>query len=88
LLRLVLPRFVEEGKKYATIAIGCTGGRHRSVTLVERLASHLSDSGWRVSTTHRELAREASLARTDLRHDGESHMHTAQGIEGPEAPHP
>ena len=88
LLRLVLPRFVEEGKKYATIAIGCTGGRHRSVTLVERLASHLSDTGWRVSTTHRELLREGTLARTDLRHDGESHMHAPQDIEGPEAPHP
>jgi UPF0042 nucleotide-binding protein len=88
LLGLVLPRFVEEGKKYATIAIGCTGGRHRSVTLVERLASHLSDSGWRVSTTHRELAREGSLSRTDLRHDGEARMHAPQDIEGPEAPHP
>jgi UPF0042 nucleotide-binding protein len=42
LLALVLPRFVQEGKKYATIAIGCTGGRHRSVMLVEKLASHLS----------------------------------------------
>jgi RNase adaptor protein for sRNA GlmZ degradation len=42
LLRLVLPRFVQEGKKYATIAIGCTGGRHRSVMLVEKLARHIS----------------------------------------------
>ncbi|MBU6498145.1 MAG: RNase adapter RapZ [Rhodospirillales bacterium] len=58
LLNLVLPRFVQEGKKYATVAIGCTGGRHRSVALVERLASHLMETGWRVSRTHRELARE------------------------------
>jgi UPF0042 nucleotide-binding protein len=42
LVDLVLPRFVLEGKKYATIAIGCTGGRHRSVYLVERLAAHLT----------------------------------------------
>jgi UPF0042 nucleotide-binding protein len=42
LIDLVLPRFVHEGKKYATIAIGCTGGRHRSVYLVERLAAHLA----------------------------------------------
>jgi len=41
LLRLVLPRFVAEGKKYATIAVGCSGGRHRSVTLVEALARRL-----------------------------------------------
>ena len=42
LVDLVLPRFVYEGKKYATIAIGCTGGRHRSVYLVECLAAHLA----------------------------------------------
>jgi UPF0042 nucleotide-binding protein len=58
MLDLVLPRFVQEGKKYATIAIGCTGGRHRSVTVAEQLASHLAEGGWRVTTTHRELARE------------------------------
>ncbi len=88
LLHLVLPRFVEEGKKYATIAFGCTGGRHRSVTLVERLATHLSDTGWRVSTTHRELARQGTLSRTDLRHDSESRMQAPHANEGPEAPHP
>ncbi|MBV8574776.1 MAG: RNase adapter RapZ [Acetobacteraceae bacterium] len=62
LLSLVLPRFVEEGKKYTTIAIGCTGGRHRSVHLVESLARFLTDSGWRPSVTHRELAREGGSA--------------------------
>ncbi|MDA8248380.1 MAG: RNase adapter RapZ [Rhodospirillales bacterium] len=60
LLGLVLPRFVEEGKKYATIAVGCTGGRHRSVHIVERLAARLSEAGWRVTTTHRELARKGA----------------------------
>jgi RNase adapter protein RapZ len=65
-----LPRFVLEGKKYATIAIGCTGGRHRSVVLIERLAAHLQariaageKSGgpgkdWRLYVTHRELVRD------------------------------
>jgi UPF0042 nucleotide-binding protein len=62
LLSLLLPRFVQEGKKYVTIAIGCTGGRHRSVHIVERLASKLAETGWRVTTTHRELAREGTLA--------------------------
>jgi UPF0042 nucleotide-binding protein len=56
LLDLVLPRFVQEGKKYATIAIGCTGGRHRSVHTVEKLATHLRTTGWRVAVTHREIA--------------------------------
>ncbi len=60
LLGLVLPRFVGEGKKYATIAIGCTGGRHRSVHIVERLATKLGEAGWRVTTTHRELARKGA----------------------------
>jgi len=60
LLGLVLPRFVEEGKKYATIAVGCTGGRHRSVHIVERLAETLREAGWRVTKTHRELAREGA----------------------------
>ncbi len=69
LLGLVLPRFVQEGKKYATIAVGCTGGRHRSVTIIERLSQHLLKDGWRVSTAHRELARENSLTRAGLRRD-------------------
>ena len=68
LIDMLLPRFVQEGKKYATITIGCTGGRHRSVYLVEKLASYLADQtarasdspdlGWRLHVTHRELARE------------------------------
>jgi UPF0042 nucleotide-binding protein len=51
----LLPRFVAEGKKYLTVAIGCTGGRHRSVLVAERLADHLQSNGWRVELTHREL---------------------------------
>lgn len=66
LLTLVLPRFVQEGKKYATIAVGCTGGRHRSVHIVDLLARSLpappgnqAEQGeWRVTVTHRELERE------------------------------
>jgi UPF0042 nucleotide-binding protein len=42
LLTLLLPRFVQEGKKYAGIAIGCTGGRHRSVHVAHRLAARLT----------------------------------------------
>lgn len=59
LIGLLLPRFLQEGKKYVTIAIGCTGGRHRSVHSIERLAATLIQTGWRVTITHRELAREA-----------------------------
>ena len=52
----LLPRYVAEGKKYLTVALGCTGGRHRSVLVAERLAAHLQQSGWRADATHRELS--------------------------------
>jgi UPF0042 nucleotide-binding protein len=66
MLTLLLPRFVEEGKKYLGVAVGCTGGRHRSVHVVETLARRLAALGpvdgppWRVTVTHRELTRPAS----------------------------
>ncbi len=66
LIGLLLPRFLQEGKKYATIAVGCTGGRHRSVHIIERLAATLIRTGWRVTITHRELAREGLQHRTIL----------------------
>jgi len=61
LMALLLPRFVQEGKKYATVAVGCTGGRHRSVHIIEKLANDLGQGGWRVTRTHRELALSAGL---------------------------
>jgi len=66
LLGLLLPRFVQEGKKYATVAIGCTGGRHRSVHLVERIAAQLAEAGWQVTRTHRELTRQGSSAEQSV----------------------
>jgi UPF0042 nucleotide-binding protein len=56
LLDLLLPRYASEGKKYLTIALGCTGGRHRSVLVAERLAAHLAGGGWRTEIVHRELS--------------------------------
>ena len=58
-----MPRYVAEGKKYLTIALGCTGGRHRSVLVAERLADHLLRQGWRVDLTHRELGAAPSEQR-------------------------
>ncbi len=60
LIALVLPRFLREGKKYATIGIGCTGGRHRSVHLVDEIGRRLRAGRWHVLITHRELNREAA----------------------------
>ncbi|MEE3501930.1 RNase adapter RapZ [Acidiphilium acidophilum] len=64
LVAFMLPRFVREGKKYATIAIGCTGGRHRSVTLIEHLARLLQSQNWTVRIEHRELDGIASERQT------------------------
>jgi UPF0042 nucleotide-binding protein len=50
----LLPRYAAEGKRYLTIAIGCTGGRHRSVAVAEALGKHLRDSGQRVDIRHRD----------------------------------
>lgn len=55
LLQPLLPRFAAEGKSYLTIGVGCTGGRHRSVLVAERLAAWLKDGGSRVELRHREL---------------------------------
>ena len=51
-----LPRLRTDTRSYATVAFGCTGGRHRSVYLAERLAAHFRDRGWgEVAVHHREL---------------------------------
>lgn len=55
---LLLPAFREEGKSNISIAFGCTGGQHRSVTLAEQHALRLAQEGWQVSTRHRELDRQ------------------------------
>jgi UPF0042 nucleotide-binding protein len=55
LTRLLLPAFQDEGKSHLSIAFGCTGGQHRSVTLVETLAKALAEDGQQVSIRHREL---------------------------------
>jgi UPF0042 nucleotide-binding protein len=55
LLLELLPRYQAEGKSYVTIAIGCTGGRHRSVHVAERLAQTLQSAGHNPVLTHRNL---------------------------------
>jgi len=55
LLAPLLPRYSAEGKSYLSIAVGCTGGQHRSVYVADRLARWLEDRGQRVQTHHRDL---------------------------------
>lgn len=56
----LLPRYEREGKSYLTLALGCTGGRHRSVYVAERLAAWLKQQGRMVAIAHRDLAPTAS----------------------------
>jgi RNase adapter protein RapZ len=55
MLEYLLPRYTREGKSYLTIAIGCTGGRHRSVLVANELRKRLQKDGRRVSLIHRDL---------------------------------
>ncbi len=56
LLLLLLPRYRAEGKSYVSVAFGCTGGRHRSVHVAERVAARLRAEGFSPSLDHRDLA--------------------------------
>ncbi|MFO1154448.1 MAG: RNase adapter RapZ [Rhodospirillales bacterium] len=69
LLEPLLPRYHAEGKSYLTIAIGCTGGRHRSVFVAERLAGWLSHHATSVQINHRDLGRSGREG-SDAKQDG------------------
>jgi UPF0042 nucleotide-binding protein len=56
LLLLLLPRYRDEGKSYVSVAFGCTGGRHRSVHVAERVAARLRAEGFSPTVEHRDLA--------------------------------
>jgi len=58
LVAWLLPLYVKEGKSYLTISVGCTGGRHRSVAIAERLASFFRDRDYKVSLIHRDIHKE------------------------------
>jgi UPF0042 nucleotide-binding protein len=58
LLSFLLPRYAKEGKTHFTIALGCTGGRHRSVVMTEELFKYLSDKKFNVITRHRDIDRD------------------------------
>jgi len=60
MLDRLIPRFYREGKSYLTIAFGCTGGRHRSVVLAERLGAWLAARGQRVDIVHRDVDRPSA----------------------------
>jgi RNase adapter protein RapZ len=57
-LNVSLAGFMREGKRFVTLAIGCTGGKHRSVAMAEQIASRLASTGADVQVVHRDLGRE------------------------------
>jgi UPF0042 nucleotide-binding protein len=58
MVSFLLPHFVAEGKSHLTIAIGCTGGRHRSVVFAELLAAFLLEQGYEARIRHRDIEKE------------------------------
>ena len=55
MLVFLLPHYISEGKSYLTVAIGCTGGQHRSVMIAEELRKRLAAAGYRVKAAHRDM---------------------------------
>lgn len=62
LVTMLLPLHLAEGKSHLAIGFGCTGGKHRSVTLAEKLGAALATAGWAVSIRHRELEHRGQIA--------------------------
>ena len=60
LLDILIPQYENEGKSYLTIAIGCTGGRHRSVVIARQLRDHIESSGRKTELTHRDIDKSLS----------------------------
>jgi UPF0042 nucleotide-binding protein len=60
LLFYLIPHYIREGKSYLTVALGCTGGRHRSVTLAEVIRRSLERKGYSAKTVHRDLDKSVS----------------------------
>jgi UPF0042 nucleotide-binding protein len=57
-LKVSLTGFEREGKRFVTLAVGCTGGKHRSVAIADQIAERLAGSGTKVQVVHRDLGRE------------------------------
>jgi UPF0042 nucleotide-binding protein len=60
LLAYLIPHYIREGKSYLTVALGCTGGRHRSVALSEVIRHGLQKRGYSTKVVHRDLDKTAS----------------------------
>jgi UPF0042 nucleotide-binding protein len=69
LLAFTLPRYEKEGKSYLTVAIGCTGGQHRSVAIVEEIAKRLRESlAVNLDAVHRDASRSQASIKSEIQH--------------------
>lgn len=66
LIKMTLPFYISEGKSHLTIAIGCTGGAHRSVVLTSEIASFLHGEGYNVTARHKDIGKDLKLAKGQL----------------------
>ena len=57
ILDLILPSYQRERRPYLTVAIGCTGGRHRSVVIADKLAARFKEGGFTTSLVHRDITK-------------------------------
>jgi len=62
LLDTLMPGYLAEGKTHLAVAMGCTGGMHRSVALAEATAAHLRSGGYRATVSHRDITRDTEVA--------------------------
>ena len=58
MIDFLLPYYIEEGKRYLIICIGCTGGKHRAPAFAQALSEHLSEEGYPVNSVHRDIDKE------------------------------
>ena len=72
LLAYAIPFYMREGKQRLNLAVGCTGGRHRSVMVAEKLAAYLEDQGYRVNTIHRDLQSDVRQVIIQRLEEGET----------------
>jgi UPF0042 nucleotide-binding protein len=61
MIDFLLPHYMEEGKRYLVIGIGCTGGRHRSPAIALALSEHLLDHGYPVDCIHRDIGKDINI---------------------------
>jgi len=66
LLNYLIPHYIKEGKTYLSIAFGCTGGRHRSVVLINSLANYLESKEYKLFVKHRDMDKEEIKIKSDL----------------------